>query len=73
MPEYEPTVWVNETPQTTPIKYKITDDSAGVVAASAKIELVTPVTPGTPVDATRLNKIVSIHAPRAGERHRNIW
>lgn len=57
MPEYEPTVWVNETPQTTPIKYKITDDSAGVVAASAKIELVTPITPGTPVDATRLNKI----------------
>lgn len=57
MPEYEPTVWVNETPQTTPIKVKITDDVEGVLATSAKIEVVTPITPGTPVDATRLNKI----------------
>ena len=57
MPEYEPTVWVNETPQTTPVKFKITDDTEGVLANSAKIELVTPVTPGTPLDATRMNKI----------------
>lgn len=54
---YTPTNWTNEVPQSSPVKYKITDDSAGVVAASAKIELVTPVTPGTPVDATRMNKI----------------
>lgn len=57
MPSYDPTVWENETPQTTPIKYKITDDTEGVLANSAKIELVTPVTPGTPLDATRMNKI----------------
>lgn len=54
---YIKTVWVDETPDTTPVKYKITDDTAGVVAGSATIELVTPVTPGTPINAQRLNHL----------------
>lgn len=54
---YTPTTWTDETPATTPIKYKITDDTAGVLADSAKIEVVTSVTAGTPLDATRLNKL----------------
>ena len=54
---YSPTTWVNEVPGTTPLKYKITDDVGGVVADSAKIELVTTVTPGTPINAANLNKI----------------
>jgi len=57
MPTYEKTEWENEVPQSTPVKFKITDDTEGVLANSAKIELVTPVTPGTPLDATRMNKI----------------
>jgi hypothetical protein len=52
---YTPTNWVNEVPGTSPIKYKVTDDSAGIVAASAKIEQLTSVTPGTPLNATNLN------------------
>jgi len=52
---YSPTTWTNEVPNTTPVKYKITDDSLGVLGNSAKIEVVTTVTPGTPVNATNLN------------------
>lgn len=56
MTNYTKTTWTNETPYSTPIKYAITDDSAGVVAASATIELVFPATAeGTPVSATNLN------------------
>jgi hypothetical protein len=54
---YTPTVWANETPASSPVKFKITDDVGGVLANSAKIELVTSVTPGTPVNATNLNKL----------------
>ena len=54
---YTPTTWQDETPASTPIKYKITDDSSGVLGNSAKIELVTSVTPGTPINATNLNKM----------------
>lgn len=54
---YTKTDWVDEVPESTPVKYKLTDDTDGVLAESAKIEIVTPVTSGTPVNATNLNKI----------------
>ena len=54
---YTKTVWTNETPATSPVKYKFTDDSLGVIANSAKIEVVTSITAGTPVNATNLNKL----------------
>lgn len=54
---YVKTVWTDETPASTPVKYKITDDTGGITNASAKIELVTSVTPGTPLNATNLNKM----------------
>jgi microcystin-dependent protein len=49
--------WTDETPSATPIKYSITDDIEGAIATSAVIEIETPVTPGTPLNATRLNYI----------------
>lgn len=54
---YTKTNWENEVPQTTPVKYAITDDTAGVVAASATIDPVTIITPGTPLNSTNLNKL----------------
>jgi hypothetical protein len=54
---YTPTVWTDEVPATTPVKYKITDDTSGVLANSAKIEVVTSITPGTSVCAANLNKL----------------
>lgn len=47
--------WTDEVPSTTPLKYKITQSSDGDVATDAKIELVTPVTTGSPLNAGRLN------------------
>ena len=54
---YTPTVWTDEVPSSTPVKYKITDDTSGVIANSAKIELVTSVTAGTAMDAANFNKL----------------
>jgi len=54
---YTPTTWTNEVPDTTPIKYKITQTTDGDIAPNAKIEVVTGVTAGTPVNATNMNKI----------------
>ncbi len=54
---YEPTVWADESPVSTPVKYKITDDSKGEVISSAKIEPVTSITPGTPLNAANLNHL----------------
>lgn len=54
---YTKTVWSDEVPVTTPVKYQITDDTAGEIAASAEIALVTSVTPGTPLNASNLNKL----------------
>jgi hypothetical protein len=54
---YIPTVWSNETPASTPIKYTITDDDLGEIAASATIAAATSITPGTPLDSTNLNKM----------------
>lgn len=53
---YTPTEWVDEVPASTPIKYIVTDDINGVIASSATITLVTPVTAGTPINAANLNK-----------------
>lgn len=54
---YTPTVWEDEAPASTPVKYSITDDTNGVLAASAEIAPVTTIAPGTPLNATNLNKI----------------
>lgn len=53
---YTKTNWIDEIPASLPIKYVVTDDVDGVIASSATIELVTPATPGTPINATNLNK-----------------
>ena len=54
---YTKTVWTDELPAATPIKYKMTDDTDGVVAGSAIIEVLTSVTAGTPVNAANLNHL----------------
>jgi hypothetical protein len=54
---YTKTAWADEVPASSPVKYKITDDVEGVLADSAKIELVTSVTPGTPLNADNLNHL----------------
>jgi microcystin-dependent protein len=54
---YTPTTWTDEIPGATPVKYTITDDTLGEIAASATIELATAPTAGTPVNATNLNNI----------------
>lgn len=53
---YTPTEWVDEVPTGT-VKYEIVDDVNGVIAESATIQIVTPVTAGTPINATNLNKL----------------
>lgn len=53
---YTPTNWENEIPLSPP-KYRIVDDFAGEIATSAEIELVTEVSPGTPLNASNMNKI----------------
>lgn len=52
---YIKTEWQDEVPGSTPIKYSITDDVSGEIAGSAIIEVVTSITPGTPVNAGNLN------------------
>lgn len=54
---YTKTTWVDEVPAETPVKYKITDDTGGVIAASATIETVTSITAGTALTAANLNNI----------------
>ncbi len=54
---YTKTTWVDEVPAETPVKYKITDDTGGVIAESATIETVTSITAGTALNAANLNKI----------------
>lgn len=53
---YTPTIWENEVPS-GPLKYKISQTSDGDVATDASIELVTPVTSGTPFNAANMNKL----------------
>jgi hypothetical protein len=54
---YTKTTWTDEIPASTPVKYVVTDDVLGEVAGSATIALATPITAGTPLNATNLNKI----------------
>jgi len=54
---YTPITWADEVPDTTPIKFAITDDTAGEIAASAQIEMVTAKTAGTPLSAANMNHL----------------
>lgn len=54
---YTPTTWTDESPNTSPVKYRMIDDTHGHVADSATIEPVTTITPGTPLNALNLNKL----------------
>jgi hypothetical protein len=54
---YVPTVWEDEVPDSSPVKYKLEDDTAGVLGASVEITTVTDITPGTPLNASKMNKI----------------
>lgn len=54
---YVPTTWEDEVPNSTPVKYAITGDSEGIISSSAEITLVTTIVPGTPLNATNLNKM----------------
>lgn len=54
---YTPQTWADEVPTTTPVKYAITGDSEGTISESAVITPVTTIIPGTPLNATNLNKM----------------
>lgn len=57
MANYTKTVWTDEVPASTPVKYEIVDDVSGEIAGSATIAPVTGITPGTELNATHLNNI----------------
>jgi hypothetical protein len=54
---YQVTEWKNETPNGLPLRYKLTDLDGTIISEGALIELLNQVVPGTPVNATNLNKI----------------
>lgn len=54
---YNPITWNDEIPQTTPVKYRIKDSGGNIVYDNATVEVITPVTAGTPLNATNLNHI----------------
>lgn len=54
---YSKTIWTNEVPATTPVKYAIIGDVEGEISASATIAPVTSITPGTALNAANLNHI----------------
>lgn len=54
---YTGTNWVDEIPATTPVKYRVKDNSDQILHDNVTIEVVTSVTPGTPLNASTLNKI----------------
>ncbi len=53
---YTPTMWVDENPTGEP-KYALVDDELGEIATSASLYLVSPVVPGTQVNAANLNHL----------------
>ena len=57
MPEYQVTQWVNEVANGLPLRYRITRPDNSVLVEGAVIELLNVIVPGTPVNATNLNKI----------------
>lgn len=56
MAEYVKTVWTDEVPDTTPIKYEIIEDTPDDLS-SVQINIITDVTAGTALSAANLNKI----------------
>lgn len=54
---YTKTTWADEVPNSSPVKYKISQTTDGDIATNATIEMVTPVTAGTPVSASNLNHL----------------
>lgn len=52
---YTKQTWTDEVPASTPVRYKISESTDGDITPDAKIEVVTSVTAGSPVNATRLN------------------
>lgn len=52
---YTKQTWTDEVPALTPVRYKISESTDGDITPDAKIELVTSVTAGSPVNAERLN------------------
>lgn len=57
MSDYVPTDWTDETPAASPVRYKITEQGGAIIANNALIEVVTAITPGTPLNAANLNHI----------------
>jgi hypothetical protein len=57
MPDYTPTVWENETPAESPVRFTIRDQAGAVLYDNVTIDLKTVVTPGTPLDSTKMNHI----------------
>ena len=57
MTAYVKTVWADEVPDSTPVKYSITGDVEGEISASAEIAVVTPITAGTAINAANLNHL----------------
>ncbi|MBK8467724.1 MAG: hypothetical protein IPL32_18070 [Chloracidobacterium sp.] len=56
---YSKQTWTDETPASSPVKYKITQTTDGDIAPNASIEPVTAITPGSPLNASRLNHMES--------------
>lgn len=54
---YVKTVWTNEIANGLPLRYKITNFDDTVIAEGATIEMLNNPVPGTPVNATNLNKL----------------
>lgn len=52
---YAKQTWTDEVPVSTPVRYKISESTDGDITPDAKIEPVTSVTAGSPVNAERLN------------------
>lgn len=52
---YTKQTWTDEVPVSTPVRYKISESTDGDITPDAKIEVVTSITAGSPVNATRLN------------------
>jgi len=55
---YTKKVWVDEIPDSIPVKYEIVDDTDGELASSATIDVITTIaTEGTPFTAANMNNI----------------
>ena len=57
MPPYVPTDWLNETPDSNPVRYTLRDSEGNILYDDLTIDVKTTVTAGTPLDSTNMNKI----------------